>query len=540
VPPSDPILVVGSGASGVHFAQTALEMGHRVTMLDVGYDAPAAVHAGETVNGLKERLDDPVDYFLGERFESLILPGSRKEYYGFPPSKSYVFKPVPGRSVRSNGFAPLVSHAKGGLAQAWTAGCYPLTDGELGPFPFSLEELTPFYAEIARRIGISGRADDLSPFFPDHGNIQTPLILDEASEQLMSRYGARREELNSKLGFFMGQARLATASEAHSDRQACAYLGRCLWGCPRGALYTPSMTLKRCAEFPGFQYRPGFCVKHFVYNDANVVTGVLAENLSTRETERLPAPMLVLAAGSLATSRIVLESLYLSGGRQELSGLMDNRQVLMPFINLRRLGRTIQAESYQYHQLAIGVPGATPMDYVHAPVTTLNTALIHPILQSVPLGARASLALFRDIHAALGLININFADFRRDENRIGLDIDANGGVKGIEIHYRSREDERQAVDPVIRRFRRFLKKLGCYAPPPMTRWRPMGASVHYAGTLPMLESGGALTTDRTGRCRPFGNLIIADAASFPVLPAKNLTFTLMANATRIAHELLSS
>jgi choline dehydrogenase-like flavoprotein len=236
----------------------------------------------------------------------------------------------------------------------------------------------------------------------------------------------------------------------------------------------------------------------------------------------------------------LLESLHLSGERRELSGLMDNRQVLMPFINLRRLGKAIQAESYQYHQLAIGVPGATPMDYVHAPVTTLNTALIHPILQSVPLGARSSLALFRDIHAALGLININFADFRRDENRIGLDIDANGGVKGIEIHYRSREDERQAVDPVIRRFRRFLKKLGCYAPPPMTRWRPMGASVHYAGTLPMLESGGALTTDRTGRCRPFGNLIIADAASFPVLPAKNLTFTLMANATRIAHELLSS
>jgi hypothetical protein len=139
---SEPILVVGSGASGVHFAQTALEMGHRVTMLDVGYEAPATIHAGETVNGLKERLDDPVDYFLGERFESLILPGSRKEYYGFPPTKSYVFKPVPGRGVRSNGFAPLVSHAKGGLAQAWTAGCYPLTDGELGPFPFSLGELT--------------------------------------------------------------------------------------------------------------------------------------------------------------------------------------------------------------------------------------------------------------------------------------------------------------------------------------------------------------------------------------------------------------
>jgi choline dehydrogenase-like flavoprotein len=537
---SDPILIVGSGASGVHFAQTALELGHRVTMLDVGHEAPAAVHVDQTVNGLKEQLDDPVDYFLGKQFESLILPGAREEYYGFPPSKSYVFKGVRGHDVRSSGFAPLVSYAKGGLAQAWTAGCYPLTEGELEAFPFSLADLMPSYEEVARRIGISGRADDLSPFFPLHANIQPPLVLDEGSEQLMARYEVRREELNRKLGFFMGQARLATSSEAHSGRQACAYLGRCLWGCPRGALYTPSMTLKRCAGYPGFEYRPGLCVKHFVYNDANVVTEVLAETVSTGQTEWLPARILVLAAGSLATSRIVLESLHLRGERRELSGLMDNRQVLMPFINLRRLGKTIQAASYQYHQLAIGVPGASPMDYVHAPVTTLNAALVHPILQSVPLGARASLALFRDIHAALVLINVNFPDFRRDENRVGLDVDARGTVKGIQIHYRSSEHERQFVDPVIRRFRTFLKKLGCYAPAPMTRWRPMGASVHYAGTLPMSESGGELTTDRGGRCRPFENLVIADGASFPVLPAKNLTFTLMANASRVAREHLSS
>ncbi len=72
----------------------------------------------------------------------------------------------------------------------------------------------------------------------------------------------------------------------------------------------------------------------------------------------------------------------------------------------------------------------------------------------------------------------------------------------------------------------------------MTRLRPVGASVHYAGTLPMLAEGGDLTTDRAGRCRPFENLIVADGSTFPALPAKNLTFTLMANASRIAREAL--
>jgi choline dehydrogenase-like flavoprotein len=37
-----------------------------------------------------------------------------------------------------------------------------------------------------------------------------------------------------------------------------------------------------------------------------------------------------------------------------------------------------------------------------------------------------------------------------------------------------------------------------------------------------------------GRSWRFPNLIIADGAGFPFLPAKNLTFTLMANATRMA------
>jgi hypothetical protein len=42
------------------------------------------------------------------------------------------------------------------------------------------------------------------------------------------------------------------------------------------------------------------------------------------------------------------------------------------------------------------------------------------------------------------------------------------------------------MGPMLKRYRSFLWQLGCVAPPSMTRSRPMGASVHYAGTLPML------------------------------------------------------
>jgi choline dehydrogenase-like flavoprotein len=39
------------------------------------------------------------------------------------------------------------------------------------------------------------------------------------------------------------------------------------------------------------------------------------------------------------------------------------------------------------------------------------------------------------------------------------------------------------------------------------------------------------------RSHDFANLYIADGTSYPFLPAKNITFTLMANAARIAAEI---
>jgi choline dehydrogenase-like flavoprotein len=62
----------------------------------------------------------------------------------------------------------------------------------------------------------------------------------------------------------------------------------------------------------------------------------------------------------------------------------------------------------------------------------------------------------------------------------------------------------------------------------------MGASVHFAGSLPMTADAAALTATPDGRSRDVANLWLVDGATFPFLPAKNITFTLMANAVRIA------
>ena len=71
----------------------------------------------------------------------------------------------------------------------------------------------------------------------------------------------------------------------------------------------------------------------------------------------------------------------------------------------------------------------------------------------------------------------------------------------------------------------------------MAQIRPMGTSAHYAGTLPMSPAPAPNTVSADGRSYDFGNLYIADGAVLPFLPAKNLTFTLMANAVRMAEKM---
>ncbi len=526
------VVLVGSGPSAVHFALTALESGHRVTMLDVGHSAPAPARPDDGFVELKRGLEDPVAYFLGDDYSAAVLPDDEGEYYGFPPSKAFVFRGLAGERVRSRGFAPLRSFARGGLAEAWTGGVYPFNEHELEPFPFGLAELLPHYERVAERVGISGAADDLARFLPLHRHLQPPLELDGHGADLLRVYEARREELHA-LGCYVGYSRLATLSRDHGGRKACWSSGRCLWGCPSGSLWTPSLARAALEAHAGFTYRGGLRVTAFEADGAGRVRAVHASGTEGGAAEKIPVETLVLAAGTLSSARIYLASLARMGGSAPaLDGLMDNRQVMLPFLNLRRLGLPWEERRYQYHQLNMSLERDEPRAYVHGQVTTLKSALFHPLVQGLPCDLRTAMHLFRHVHAALGLVNVSLRDTPRPGNRLELDVQ--GDDAALVVTYAPPAGEPRVLDEVLRTYRRALRRLGCFVPPGMTHVRPMGASVHYAGTLPMTVAYRPHSLTPEGRSRVFENLLVVDGSAFPGLPAKNLTFTLMANASRVA------
>jgi len=532
------VLVVGSGPSGVHFAQQALSRGHEVTLADVGYARPRPVAPEASFDSLKTSIADPVSYFLGERGEGVVYPASRPSYYGHPPSKEYVFRHPSQFRARTGAMAPVFSFARGGLAEAWTGGAYTFNRDDLQGFPFDYGEIEPYYREVIRRIGIGGEADDLSRFIPFEGDYLPPLPLDPHSESLVDAYRSKRRRLNAS-GFYLGRSRVATLSRDYAGRKGCGQLGRCLWGCPTSSIYTPSATLAECLTSDRFRYLDGLLITHFEYGPDGRLRCLVAEPVGGGAATRLEAERYVLAAGALLSSKIVLDSIHRATGRIDgLGGLMDNRQIHVPFLTPRMLGAEVSNASYQFHHLAFGLERADPRHYVHGQITTLKSAAVHPIVQSLPLDLRGAMGVFRAVRAGLGVANINLHDTRREDSRITIRPVAGTSQTDLVLEYVDDQAEADQVRRAIREVRRALGVLGCLVPPGMTRILPKGTSVHYSGSLPMTATAAPLTCDPDGRSRDFPNLLIADGAGFPALPAKNLTLTLMANARRIADRMM--
>ncbi|MBC2665150.1 hypothetical protein H7F51_06440 [Novosphingobium flavum] len=534
------ILVVGSGPSGLHFALTALRKGHAVTMLDVGNTRPAIAAPAESFMGLKRSLPDPVEYFLGAEYGGITLPSPNPtddpEYYGLPPSKDYVFAPDPRFRFRGDGITPLRSFAAGGLAECWTGGSYPFDDDDLADFPFTHAAIAPYYGEVARRIGVGGEeGDDLA--YAHHDNLSAPTPLDASAALLAARYASRRERLQARHGVRFGRSRQAVLTSAHGEREACRSCGRCLWGCPNGALYTPSITLRECMAFETFAYRSGQFVSHFETDGGGGLAGAVTFPVTGGAAERFTADVHVLAAGAIGTSNLVLRTQYKASGEiVRLEGLMDNRQVLAPFFNLAMLGRPYEPDSYQYHQLAFGLPQERPRHYVHGQVTTLKTGAAHPVLQSLPLDIRSATGVLRALRSGLGVANLNYADTRRAGNYLTLSADGQEWP-ALTARYRPAPEEAAEIKATLRKVGRFFAAIGAPFVPGMAHVRPIGAGVHYGGTLPMSAEKREWSVSPQGQSHDFANLYVVDGAAFPFMPAKNLTFTLMANAARIADSL---
>jgi choline dehydrogenase-like flavoprotein len=177
-------------------------------------------------------------------------------------------------------------------------------------WPFSYEDLRPYYDRVQGDVGMSGDAEAETWRPPGQPYPQPPLPLLRHGQVLKRGFDA--------LGLHTAPAPQAILSRPYKGRPACNLRGWCDAGCAIGALGNPLVTFIPEARRAGARFQTGAHVTR-VLADGDRATGV--EYVDPRGERRvLRARLVVLAAFTLETPRLLLSSA--EGGLANSSGLV--------------------------------------------------------------------------------------------------------------------------------------------------------------------------------------------------------------------------
>lgn len=511
------VIVVGGGAAGT-CAALALA-GRRVVVLDVGGEpSGAGAELQRNQYALKAAGADLFAGLIGPRFES--LHNVHRDYLS-PKLKAPLLRFVTDgwrelSPVECRGFDPVMSFARGGLANAWGAGCYRFDDGELADQPITAADLRAHYDALTEHIGITGEDDDLDRFFGESSGCLPSHQQSRLGRDLQTRYERHRAYFNRR-GIFVGAPRLAVLSRAHRGRPAYDYQGLEFFKSHLPAIYNPAYTLAELVASGRVTYTRPFLVERFVEHEAHVT--VYARHVDTGVVHEFVARRLVLAAGALNSAKIVLRSREDHTSRLPL---LDNLISYVPFVSLRHVGAGVEHESLPIQRNIVCVDEEEWCP-VQASFYGVTATLWNDLLFDFPFAARDNLRMLKFLLPAMSVVQVFYPDRVRPENHLQLAADGS-----LRIAYVARPRGR-----LERHLIRALRRIGYASWPSLCKYPSPGNSFHYAGCLPMRADPGPLETDRDGRLGGSRRVHVADAACFASLPSKNLTFTIMANAHRI-------
>ena len=514
------VIIVGSGPAGISSAHPLIKAGLSVLMVDGG-NLPA--HQPPELDFISWRSTDQnqSNLMIGKNFYSL-RPGVAGSPKLRVPGLEYVFKDyLDFNRIINDGYATVGSLAAGGLSNAWGSGVACLSDAELSRYPFPSSQIKRSYETIANRIGVSGLSnDDLQSYHGVDQWAQKPIELDYIHRYLFSKYQERLSG-NSDSLFHLGRTRLATLSEDLGDRRACSLSGNCLWGCVNKSIYSASDEIAALKLHKNFKYLSGFRVLGIgIQHGSSFIEGVY---LSGNIHERFEAKKIFLAAGTIASSALAFKALNFF---KEVSVLSCPTAAFMIWVP-RFLGKQRET-GFGSGQLAFRLKLSANNFYAYGATFSTLGIPVSEFLSKVPMKAPYGLTMLRNLLSSCIVGNL-FLPGHLGGGKIQLN------QKGALI---ARNEPNSKVMDLVLESKSILAKGyrkigGVLLPGSFTIGNP-GGDIHYAGTMPMRVNPALGESDRNGELMGLPGVHVVDGASLSSLTEKPHTFTIMANADRIA------
>lgn len=508
--------VIGSGPAGIACAQGLLAAGKRVTILDAGLslepERQASVErlAASPIAGWSN--SDLVTIKGGVTAGSAGIP--LKLAYG----SDYPYRHVPGATaIELDGPETKPSYARGGLSTVWGSAVLPYRQADIEDWPISVRDLESGYRAVLKWMPLSAREDDLSSFFPLYVDPAKSLPMSNQASRLLSALDGKRGGLNEK-GVFFGKARLAVNAD-------CVKCGLCMYGCPHGLIYSAEQTLARLLAEKRLEYVSGFTVQRVSEKGAKVL--IEAVNNSGDQV-RFEADRLFLGSGLLNTTTILLRSL----DRYDTPlNIQDSQYFLLPLLRFAGTQDVVREPLHTLAQLFFEIYDKCISPYtVHLQTYTYNDLYREPVLAKLgPLKGMFPMESF------LGRLLL-FQGYLHSSHSTPITalLRKNGLGDVLSLKSSSNPDTMRRIDRINLKLLKLANETGLLPLRPMLQMGKPGRGFHSGGSFPMSENPTALQTDVWGRPQGYSRVHAIDSTILPTIPATTITFTVMANAYRIA------
>jgi len=196
-------------------------------------------------------------------------------------------------------------------------------DGVAEDWPFTYEDLEPFYDAMDVEIGVSGLGGDPA-YPPGKGPPLPPLPI--------GRMGMKAAQGMDKLGWHWWPGPNSIPSKFYQGRNPCALRGTCRNGCPEGAKATFDVTHLPIALKYGLRLISGARVREITVNDQGLATGAMYVDRNGRE-RRQQARVVIVCCNGVGTPRLLLtsKSARFPDGLANSSGLVGKNLMLHPY-----------------------------------------------------------------------------------------------------------------------------------------------------------------------------------------------------------------
>jgi choline dehydrogenase-like flavoprotein len=547
-------LIVGSGASGGWVAKELAEQGMQVLMLEAG---PARVPSRDFTEhawpyqvryrgfGNQKRLleQQPVQRlcYACDDYSHQFFVNDNEHPYTFPEDKPFMW--IRGRQV-------------GGKTYCWARESYRYSDYEFQAakrdgyeqnWPFSYSELEPFYDYVESYIGVSGSREGLAQM-PD-GKFLPPMNM-SCGDRLVKGI------IEKQFGWRVMPDRVANLTLPHNGRPACHYCDQCQRGCHTASYFnSPSVTLPAAARTGRFALLSDAVVSHIITDHEGMAKGVHYVNRLTGNHAEVRAKIVVVAAATLESTRILLnsQSPRFPKGIGNSSGILGH--YLMDHFTVEGAGGELASLKSSKREVT-----GNPCGYLIPKYSNTDGSKNSSFLRGYRFDGAASQQLYEQAFSLPGF-GREWREKVRGEIPYRVSLEAQGeclprfdnfveldpkikdawGIPVLRIHASYGENEHAMAKAMRHDVTRMLDALQVKdATPPDDGLSVFGKNIHECGTARMGTNPKKSVLNEYNQVHDVKNVFVTDGAAFVTQGCYEPTLTIMAISVRAAHHIVEA